>query len=144
MSPTSYHCSTPRYVLTIRFQRRLVNHAATDFNASNGMQRHERNSQTKKSEPVSVNDLRPRHAVQPGEAVAHRIIQPVVDVDKIEIVPGFCDPSKPRLPAEHGALRVVLHVVDNRDPGIELRFDDNAIQTREKPSFGERYAIPLV
>lgn len=64
------------------------------------------------SEPVRIQDLRRQPAVERVGVTEHRVVQPVVDIDEIEIVSRSDDPAKARLPADDRALCVVLHIVD--------------------------------
>ena len=93
---------------------------------------------------MCVQNLRRQPPIEGVSSVAERIVQPVVDVDEVEIVARLENPPEPRLPADDGALRVVLHVVDECDPRVELCLGDHSVQPGVELPFSQRHAVPLV
>src|SRR6187200_71407 len=68
-------------------------------------------------------------AIESRKARQRLFVEPVVRVDEVHVAAGAHDPAEPRLPPEHRAHRVVLEVVDQRDPWRELRLADETVET---------------
>src|SRR5687768_7582550 len=81
-------------------------------------------------EPVRIEDLRRGPSVERSKPTQQRVVQPVVRIDQVQVVPWPQNPTKARLPADHGTLGIVLYVVDERDEGVELRLADEAVESR--------------
>src|SRR5262245_57474046 len=58
--------------------------------------------------PACVQQLRRQTAIERVDPRQQRVVEPVLGINHVQVIPGFEDPSEPRLPAEDGALRVVL------------------------------------
>ncbi len=84
-------------------------------------------------------------AVQYLEAIqwVKRVVQPVVQVHDEQVVSGCEDPAKAGLPGENLRDRVVLEIVGELNPGIELGVGSDTIETREKAPLRKVDAIPL-
>src|SRR5688572_17427800 len=73
-------------------------------------------------EPVGIQNFGGGALVECRKPVEQWIVQPVVGVDEIQVVPRGENPAKARLPADHRALTVVLHVICKGEERRELCF----------------------
>ncbi len=71
------------------------------------------------------------------------LVEPVVCVDEKDVIARADDPAQPRLPAEKPAHRIVLDVVHQRNPGIELVPHNCPDQAGGKVSLRQLNAIPF-
>src|SRR5918996_1272235 len=95
------------------------------------------------SEPVRVEHFAGRPPIQRVDPVLQWVVEPVVRVDEIQVAAGLDDPAEARLPAEHGALRVVLDVVYPCDPRAELQLRHDAEQPRLESALFQLDSVPF-
>src|SRR5215208_6385694 len=81
-------------------------------------------------EAVGVEKLRREAFVERCESIEHGVVDEVVGIDNVGIVAWLDDPAEARLPAEHPAGIVVLHVVDERHERRELGFRDHPVDVQ--------------
>ena len=94
-------------------------------------------------EAVVIEDLGCGVAVERGPR-SRRIVEPVLSVDKIDVIAWTHDPSESELPSENTADRIVLQVTRDRDPWIELIVRVEPQNACRELPFGQLYAMPPI
>src|SRR5262245_41159455 len=94
-------------------------------------------------EAPRIKRFRREALVERIRAVLQRIVEPVACVDDVEVVAWLENPAEARLPTDDRALRVVLDVVDPRNPRAELQFRNHANQAGLEMALVELDLVPL-
>ena len=90
-------------------------------------------------------ELHGQIAIQYLEAIqwVKRVVQPVVQVHDEQVVSRCEAPAKAGLPGENLRDRVVLEIVGELNPGIELRIGHSAKKPRLKSALRQADPIPF-
>ena len=92
---------------------------------------------------MRVDEFRRGGAVE-GLAASDGVFKPVLRVDEMDVISRMENPAKTRLPSENTAYRIVLNVVDKRDPGTELGIGIETQDAGGELSLRKLDAVPLI
>src|SRR5215831_17152921 len=95
------------------------------------------------SKTSGIEKLRRESSIERVDTRLQRVVEPVLGVDDVQIISGFENPSEARLPAQHGALRVVLNVIHPRNPRAELELRDDSVQACMEAALSQLHLVPL-
>ena len=70
-------------------------------------------------------------------------VDPIVRVNEKDVIAGTYYPAQSRLPAQFPAHRIVLDIIHQRNPGIELVPENHLDQAGGEVSFSQLDAIPF-